>query len=347
MTGKYPFRLGDAPWGTFPVDQEANSLGRQMQELGYATAVAGKWQLTLLGKETDHPYRLGFEQYSLFGWHEGPRYYKPLIFQNGKVRSDVVDRYGPDVYVDFLIDFMKANRDKPFFAYYPMALAHDVTDDLDEPPPLGPQGQYDSYKKMVENMDLRAGLLVDALGKLNLRQKTVVIFTGDNGTPKQYYFSAQGKEMLQQPIAFDWKGMGVKGGKGTLADSGTRVPLIVSWPGVLEASQVVDDLVDFSDFMPTILELAGGSVREDLNGVSFADRVRGRKTSPRKWAYSSNNGERWVRTQRWKLYDDGRMFDMSLGRDEQEPVTVSDASMEATQARKQLQDTLRSLTGNE
>ena len=71
------------------------------------------------------------------------------------MRSDVNDRYGPDVYVEQLVDFMRDNRDKPFFAFYSMALAHDVTDDVGTPPPLGPQGHYDSYKRMVENMDER------------------------------------------------------------------------------------------------------------------------------------------------------------------------------------------------
>ncbi len=87
----------------------------------------------MLEEDPEHPKRLGFDESCLFGWHEGPRYYAPLLWQNGSIRQDVTDRYGPDVYYDFLIGFMERHRGQPFFAYYPMALCHDVTDELAAP----------------------------------------------------------------------------------------------------------------------------------------------------------------------------------------------------------------------
>ncbi len=343
LTGKYPFRLGHPAWGSYPERFEGSTVANQLRQLGYATAVAGKWQLTLLREEPDHPRRLGFDRWSLFGWHEGPRYYRPLIYEDGKVRSDVNERYGPDVYLDLLVDFVRRNRDNPFFAFYSMALAHDVTDDIGTPPPLGPQGHYDSYKRMVENLDERLGKLVDAIDELGIRERTLVLFTADNGTPKSYYFTAQGNDMLKQPILMRWNGVEVRGGKGDLTDAGTRVPLVASWPGTLGPGQVVDDLVDFSDWLPTFVDLAGGEPPEDLDGISFADRLRGGEESPREWAYASDAGERWVRTQRWKLYDDGRMFDMSAGREEGAPLAISGASEEAVRARSELESALRAL----
>ena len=343
LTGQYPFRVGRPQWGSFPRNLESATVGNAMRELGYATAVAGKWQLTLLRDEPDHPGRLGFDRWSLFGWHEGPRYYRPLIHEDGKIRPDVSDRYGPDVYVDLLVDFMRENRDKPFFAFYSMALAHDVTDDIGTPPPLGPQGHYDSYKRMVENMDERVGMLVDAVDELGIRERTLFVFTADNGTPKSYYFTAQAGEMLKQPIEFEWNGQTVGGGKGELTDGGTRVPLVANWPGKIEPGQVVDDLVDFSDWLPTFVELAGGSAPTGLDGVSLATRLQGGDASSRRWAFAERNSMRWVRTQRWKLYDDGRLFDMSEGREEVTPVTITGASQEALQARSDLRDALRQL----
>ncbi len=340
MTGTYPFRAGQPGWGTFPRNLEATSIANRMRDLGYATAIGGKWQLTLMRDEPDHPRRLGFDRWSLFGWHEGPRYYRPLIYEDGKVRSDVNDRYGPDVYVDLLVDFMRANRERPFFAVYSMALAHDVTDDIGTPPALGPQGHYDSYKRMVENMDARVGRLVDAVDELGIRERTLVVFTADNGTPKSYYYTAQGSTMLKQPIEFVWNGNATKGGKGELTDAGTRVPLVANWPGTLSRGQVVDDLVDFSDWLPTFVELAGGSVPAGTDGVSLATRLRGGKASSRTWAYAGRSGTRWVRTQRWKLYDDGRLFDMSQGRAEDVPVPVSDPSKAAREARAELSSAL-------
>lgn len=76
-------------------------LAHELKKSGYVTAVAGKWQLCMLRDEPDHPHRLGFDEYCLFGWHEGPRYHQPLIWQNGVIRQDVKDRYGPNVYSDF------------------------------------------------------------------------------------------------------------------------------------------------------------------------------------------------------------------------------------------------------
>ena len=343
LTGQYPFRTGPTPWGAFPRNLEESTVAQRLRELGYATAVAGKWQLTLLRDEPDHPRRLGFDRWSLFGWHEGPRYYRPMIYEDGELRSDVNHRYGPDVYVDLLVDFMETHRDQPFFAFYSMALAHDVTDDIGTPPPLGPQGHYDSYRRMVENMDERVGRLVDAADRLGIRDRTLFIFTADNGTPKSYYFTAQGNEMLKQPIEFNWNGVLTSGGKGELTDAGTRVPLIANWQGTLAPGQVVDDLVDFSDWLPTFVELAGGTAPTGLDGVSLADRLRGGDASQRKWAFASRRGSRWVRSQRWKLYDDGRLFDLGSGRAETGVVALSDPSPAARKARAQLESALRGL----
>ena len=347
LTGQYPFRAGQVPWGSFPKNLETATVASRLRQLGYATAVAGKWQLTLLREEPDHPRRLGFDRWSLFGWHEGPRYYRPLIYEDGRVRSDVNDRYGPDVYVDLLVDFMRQHRDAPFFAFYSMALAHDVTDDIGEPPPLGPQGQYDSYRRMVENMDERIGRLVDAVDEMGLRERTLILFTADNGTPGSYYHTAQGSDMLKQPIEFVWNGERTVGGKGELTDAGTRVPLVASWPGTLEPGQVVDDLVDFSDWLPTFVELAGGAVPEGIDGVSLASRLRGGAAGPRKWAFASRSGMCWVRTQRWKLYDDGRLFDMGGAREEAAAVAISESSPEALAIRGELESALRGLAGSD
>ena len=82
-----------------------------LRRAGYATAVAGKWQLVLMKTDTQHPDRLGFDEWSLFGWHEGARYHDPMIYQNGKLRTELKARYGPDIYVDFLGEFMEKNSE--------------------------------------------------------------------------------------------------------------------------------------------------------------------------------------------------------------------------------------------
>ncbi len=339
LTGRYPFRLGNPKWGTFPKAEESRTVAHALKQAGYATAVAGKWQLTLLRDDPGHPSRLGFDEYCLFGWHEGPRYHAPLILQNGQVRADVVDRYGPDVYCEFLVDFMSRNRDGPFFAFYSMALCHDVTDDLDAPVPYGPEDRYETYAEMVVAMDVRVGRLVQALERIGLRENTLILYVTDNGTPKATIVSARDGRFLREPVFSRLGDRVIPGGKGDLTDGGTRVPLIVNWPGVVPAGRVVDGLVDLSDFFPTFAELAAASLPRDvsLDGTSFVEVMRGRVDSTRAWVYAEHEqGLRWVRNRLWKLYGDGRLFDMTRDPSELSPISKDAQSEEARSAREQL-----------
>jgi arylsulfatase A len=347
LTGQYPARLGTPAWGTFPEDKQTETFAHVLKQAGYATAVAGKWQLTLLGKNRDHPCRLGFDEYCLFGWHEGPRYYQPLIWQNGKQRDDVHDQYGPDVYCEFLMDFMKRNKDHPFLAYYPMALCHDVTDDLQEPVPYGPgKDRYDTFGEMVEAMDARVGRLVAAVNRLGLRENTLILFLGDNGSPARSMITAQNGKYLRDPVVSRMGDRKVAGGKGGLTDAGTHVPLVANWPGTIPDGITSNDLVDVSDFLPTLAELAGTSLPEGvvLDGRSFARQLLGFRTRHREWVYSQAGRQRWwVRNQRWKLYNDGRLFDLKNDPREKQPVGPGLDIQESIAARRTLQNALESL----
>jgi arylsulfatase A-like enzyme len=310
-----------------------------MKRAGYATAIAGKWQLMLLKKDPQQPHRMGFDEYSLFGWHEGPRYYDPLIWQNGEIRDDTKGRYGPELYTDFLIDFMERHRQQPFVAFYSMALCHAVTDDLDHPVPFGPgKNRYDSYAEMAESMDRMVGKLVAALRRLELQERTLVLFTGDNGTPRSCIAGVEDGRLTSEPVASRRNGREVRGGKGSLIDAGSRVPLIANWPGTIPGGQVVDDLVDCSDFLPTMADLGGAPLPEDvpLDGHSFAPRLRGTGPAPRLWAFCESGKNCWVRTQRWKLLNDGRLIDMQADPEEQHPIRPSDDTAESAAARKKL-----------
>ena len=322
MTGRYPFRLGHPVWGTFPDQWEERTLPQVLKRAGYATAIAGKWQLTLLREDPEHPFRLGFDQYSLFGWHEGPRYYEPLIWENGRIRSDVRDQYGPDIYVRFLTEFMERHRPGPFFAFYSMALCHDVTDDLDEPVPFGPRGRYDSYQEMVEAMDQRVGRLVEALDRLGLREKTLIFFTTDNGTPKRSIITARDGKLVREPVSSRMGERIIPGGKGDLTDAGTRVPTIANWKGTLPQGESTDAMLDFSDLLPTLADLGGAEIPPDqtLDGTSFAPLLRAEPGEGRDWVFAEHRGRSWVRTRDWKLYRDGRFFHMADDPDETQAI---------------------------
>ena len=359
MTGRYPFRLGTVMWGDFPKAEEPWTFANLLAAEGYATGIAGKWQLALLRDDPKHPQRLGFQHSDLFGWHEGPRYYEPMIYRNGVVRDDTLGHYGPDLYARSLIEFMAANRNRPFLAYYSMALCHDVTDDLETSVPPGPFDRYDSYAEMVAEMDRSVGRLVAALNALDLGERTLVLFAGDNGTPQQMIVRAEGRSLIKEPVVPRQNGRDVPGGKGKLTDGGTRIPLIANWPGTIEPDQVVDDLVDFSDFLPTFLDLAAAETPRDreLDGSSFAPLLRGKDRPGRTWVYAeesvlpkpggvepsqASSGLRWVRNAAWKLYNDGRLYDMQEDPLEQNPI-LDDRDSEQREIRARFKDAFEGL----
>ncbi len=334
MTGRYPFQLGNPRWGTFPRSAEADALGNVMKQAGYRTAIAGKWQLTLLRRDPRHPHRLGFDEYCLFGWHEGPRYYRPLIYQNGRIRDDVAERYGPDVYVEFLMDFMRRRDDRPFFAFYSMALCHDVTDDLKQPVPFGPHGRYDTYAEMVRAMDERIGRLADFLERTGLARDTLIVFTADNGTPSGTYVTVRNGKLVRQPVYSQIGDRRVRGGKGQLTDWGTRVPLIAVWPGVIRPGTVTEALVDMSDYLPPFAELGGLRVRR--TGHSFVPVLTDPRAEVRQWVFAEHGKRAFVRDRRWKLYSDGKLFDLSSDPDERHALAPPDVSPDAAAARQRL-----------
>ncbi|MHC4337952.1 MAG: sulfatase-like hydrolase/transferase [Planctomycetota bacterium] len=345
MTGRYGFR-NYKKWGHIPPEEI--TFGHILKDAGYATALAGKWQMVLQKKDPDHVTKMGFEQNCVFGWHEGPRYHDPFIYQNGRIRQGLEGKYGPDVYCDFLIDFIKRNKDRAFLAYYSMALAHAISNDLKIPPPTGPGGQYQSYKELAEYMDVLVGRIVSTLDKLDLRENTLILYTTDNGTPREFITRVVNGKYKEKPISSKLGDKTVVGGKGKLTDAGTRVPLIANWPGTAPAGKVCDDLVDFSDFMPTFAELAGTKVPDvTIDGRSFAPQLRGKKGNPRDWAYCQWQGKAWVRTKKWKLYRDGRLYDAAKDPLEKSPILPGNDTAGSSAVRKKLQMVLDDLKRDE
>ena len=351
MTGRYPFRLKTG-WGNFPKAEEERSIGRIMQKAGYATAVAGKWQMTLLKKDPGQPGRLGFDDWLLFGWHEGARFHDPMLYQNEKPASTAKGSYGPDLYADFLSAFMENahKQGKPFFAYFPMALAHDVTDDLKWQVPYVPgKDRWMNYAEMIASMDTTVGKLVATLDRLEIRKETIIIFTGDNGTAsrsKLRHLGNKGGKYEYEKVIVARKGARIPGGKGSLRDTGTRVPLIVNWPGTVKEGTVSQDLVDFSDWLPTLVKLAGAKLDPErpLDGQSFANSFLGLKGPRRTHAFSESRGKQgFVRDQRWKLYASGKMFDIKQDPAEKKALPGKPEGKDAQSAKARLAQALDKL----
>ena len=338
LTGCYPARVGFPTWGGFPKDREATTLAQVMKQAGYATAVAGKWQLTFMGDDRKHAQRLGFDESCLFGWHEGPRFWDPFIWQNGELRKGLEEAYGPELYVDFLADFMKRNKDQPFFAFYSMALCHAVSNDLDPHPPHGPEGRYMTYAEMVADMDYRVGQIVDTVKELGLEESTLIFFTTDNGTTAKNYIRHEGPELIREDVVTSRiNGKEIVGAKGKFSEWGICVPTIARWPGRIEEQTTSDALVDLTDLLPTFAELGGLSTDDfAIDGVSFRDVLLKGAPGKREWAGSQSRKGSCVRIPNWKLLSTGELFDLVDDPDEKHPIAVEEDTPASRDARRKM-----------
>lgn len=345
LTGRYGFRTGQK-WGYIPPNEI--TFGHLLKGAGYKTAISGKWQMALLKDDPTHIKKMGFDESCVFGWHEGPRYHEPYIYENGEIKTGVKDKYGPNVYAEHLIDFIKKNKDDHFLAYYSMSLPHAISNDLKTPPPFGAKGRYETYKENVEYADLLVGKVIQALDDLNIRKKTLIIFSGDNGTPYEYITKFENGKYIEEPVYSKIRDTVLQGGKKFMTDAGTHVPLIANWQGVTLQGEINNDIIDFSDFLPTLIEFSKAKLPNDriIDGNSFAPQIMGKKGNPRKWAYQQWEGKAWIRSQEWKLYEQGDLFDMINDPYEKHPIDQANDNEESQKIRHYLSKELTKLKTN-
>jgi arylsulfatase A len=295
------------------LDRNATTFAHILKTAGYATAIAGKWQL---GREKDSPQHFGFDE--AFLWQHTrrpPRFANPGLERNGEEVNFTNGEYGPDLINEFAIDFITRHKDQPFLLYYPMLLTHGpyqpTPDSADWDPTYDGDEKKINDKKyfadMVAYMDKLVGRVVDKVDELGLRDDTLIIFLGDNGT---------GRGMISQ-----YKGQQYSGGKGLATARGMHVPLIVNWSGRVANGEVNGELVGAVDFLPTICEAAGvtRATARSIDGQSFLPQALGQADAkPRTWLYTwySSNGTmarkaEFARTKTHKLYKDGRFFDLT------------------------------------
>lgn len=324
LTGRYVFRTGMLTNGSGnAVHRDEIMVPKVLKPAGYVTAAIGKWaQLPL------EPGDWGFDEYLRFQgsgkyWSsQGPNY-----TLNGKP-VPLGDRYLPDVMHEFLVDFITRHKDEPFYIHYAMSQMHAP---ILRTPDTAPDSR-DIYADDNAYMDKLVGQLVAALDKLGLREKTLLVFVGDNGTAHQGAREAT------------VDGRAISGLKGTMLEGGSRVPLIVNWPGTTPAGKVLKDLTDFTDFLPTFAELAGAKLPDvKIDGHSFAAQIKGQPGTPREWVYVQLGGNRYVRDARWKLTDEGALFDLKNAPFEELAVPADTSDPDVKAGRERLQAVLGDL----
>ena len=339
-------------------------ISQYMKKAGYRTGIAGKWMLGRL-----NPRQRGFDEACIWAGHYD--YWKPKImlfnsggYLKGMNQPEGIDiahtcfkvpvggragqatvmqgRYGPDLINDFACDFVARHSRQPFFLYCPMKLIHAPYEEM---PGTGKAGSGSRY---IEYADKLIQKVVTAVDKAGIRDNTLIMLTSDNGFSWQHQVEV--RDGVQK----------FPGSKGSALEGSTRVPFIARWPGRIEAGTTYEGLVDFADMLPTLVQLVGGKLpeKERWAGRSFLPQLLGDKGRPREWIYIHGGGHpnplekemgqfyvrgdmmRYVRGRRYKLYGDGRFYDMTNDIWEQNNIPLGSGSLEAEERRRLMQSVL-------
>jgi len=329
LTGRYAFRTGatnqDATGLMKPTVE--TFLPKLLKPAGYASSCIGKW-----GQLPAGPAECGFTDYWKFkgsGKYWNTQTGASNYEVNGKTAKLNDKEYIPDLMHRHAVEFITNQRDKPFFLYY--SLSHVHAEIL--PTPDSAPDSKDLYADNLAYMDKLVGKLVAELDRLKLRENTLIVFFGDNGTGKAH------------AAASTVGGKKLSGEKGSMLEGNAHVPLIVNWPGVTPAGKVSADLIDASDFVPTFAELAGAKLPEKtaIDGRSFAPQLRGEKGTPRDWIFIQLANMWYARETGWKLNENGELYDMSDAPFTEKLVATDLTDEKAIAARKRLEAALKQL----
>jgi arylsulfatase A-like enzyme len=356
LTGRYLLRSGftlhhdAALYGGGGLDPAREVvLARPFRAAGYATGIAGKWQINNLYDEPGILREHGFDEHLVWPGSVDrdqmtdddrrvfrraieaadvpttlamiqkveSRYWDPVVLRNGR-REVLRGRFGPDVFQEFALDFLARHRDRPFLLYYPMVLTHGQTFTQPVvPTPLDPgrrtdRPHHEMYGEMVEYADRLIGQLVTRLEELGLRERTLVVVSTDNGTESSLVARRGGRD--------------ARGGLYTLTEAGGDVALVVNAPGRVPGGRTVP-LADFSDVFPTVCDLAGVTLPAGLvlDGRSQARVLQGLPGAepPRDWIFNQYHTRRAVRDRRYKLYSTGELYDVQADRNEEHDLAGS------------------------
>ncbi len=354
MTGKHPGHAyvrdnrETKPEGQWPIPASEVTMLELFQSQGYITGAFGKWGLG--GPDSSgQPLKQGVDRF--FGYNcqaHAHSYYPSYLWDNdrhielknqpavpghGSLASgaDPSDPqsyaafkgtdYAPDRINEQALEFVKQNKDRPFFLYYPSVIPHvalHIPDEELQPytdlgwndPPFVRSSGYGytphftpraAYAAMISKLDTHVGSVLKLLDELGLSENTIVVFSSDNGTTH-----------LGEEVDYDFfKSVGeLRQLKGSLYEGGVRVPTLVRWPGHVPAGSESDRISGFEDWLPTLLDLAGcqAAIPSNIDGISMAATLRGEPQDPRPYLYREfpgYGGQQSIRIGDWKAIRQG------------------------------------------
>lgn len=297
-----------------------------LKEAGYATGAAGKWGIGE-PNSAGTPTQMGFDEWlGYLNQNHASYYYTDFLWRNREkmaIPENTNGRrqvYSNDLMRDFALEFMRRNSEGPFFLYLPFTIPHALM----EVPSLGPYEEEDwpepfkIYAAMVSRLDGYVGEIMEELERLEIAEKTLVMFTSDNGAVNN-----------DRTVFLD-STAGKRGRKGTVYEGGLNVPLIVRWPGKVEAGATDDTVWMFVDILPTFAELTGAPLPMNLDGVSLAPTLRGETQDLSKrflyWEFPKQRLWQAGRLGKWKAVRYGLDGPLELYDLEADPREKSDVS---------------------
>lgn len=327
--------------GQRPLPKQTITLGKLLKKAGYKTSVVGKWGLgapgtegvaTRQGFDYFYGYNCQRQAHNLYPVHLWENEEK-VILNNEMVpwhtkldeSADFNDEsnyakfqqkeYAPEKIHQKALDFIKQNKDQPFFMYYASPLPHlplqipkkyvEKYRKLfgKEKPYSGNNGYFPnqypraSYAAMISYMDAQLGELITTLKELGLYENTLIVFSSDNGPT---YTGGVDTEFFNsaRPFSNDYGRT-----KGFVYEGGIRVPMIASWPNHIAPKTTNDHISAFYDVLPTICDIVGITIPEDIDGISFKPVLLGKKQKEHNflyWEFPSYKGQQAVRMGKWK-----------------------------------------------
>jgi arylsulfatase A-like enzyme len=303
MTGCYPRRTNmhidhDGDCVLFPIGKKGLNpseitIAEILKDRGYATACVGKWHLgdqpEFLPTQQGFDYYFGIPYSNDMGARKRSKNPPLPLLENEKVIEAPVDQNTiTKRYTEQVIKFIKANKDKPFFVYLPHTMPHNPVNSSDD---FRGKSANGGFGDCVEEIDFSTGQILKTLKNLGIDEKTLVVFTSDNGASNN----------------FGGSNLPLSGHKGSTDEGGMREPCVVRWPGRVPAGSKCDEITCTMDLLPTFAALAGAKVPADriIDGKGIWPLLSGKngaKTPHEVFYYYQMDQLQAVRSGKWKLH---------------------------------------------
>jgi arylsulfatase A-like enzyme len=307
------------PYGQFQIPDQTVTVAELLKKAGYTTVMYGKWGLGVENTSGD-PQNQGFDEfYGYYGQVHAHNSFPEYLYSNrekiyleneviylpkdhwtrglGSYATNKID-YSNDIFAQRALTFIENHENIPFFLYLPFTIPHNNGEAPEglkfETPTLAPYENRDwsyekkSYAAMISRLDSYIGQIADKLKSKGIDQRTLVIFSSDNGCAEPQLFNGSGS---------------FRGKKRDLYEGGIRVPMIAWWPGIIEAGSVSDHISAFWDVHPTVCQLAGIEIPSYVDGISFLPELKGNSQPEHDylyWEFHELGKKQAVRKGKWK-----------------------------------------------